>query len=122
MRRIKGKDTKPEWAVRRMVHGLGYRYRLHVRALPGCPDLVFRPRKKVIFVHGCFWHGHHCRGGRNIPRGSKYWVQKLEENASRDRRHARKLRSAGWRVLVIWECQLKDLKKLASRIVSFLDL
>jgi DNA mismatch endonuclease (patch repair protein) len=102
---VKSKDTTPELVVRRLVHGLGYRYRLHVRSLPGCPDLVFPRLGKIINVSGCFWHMHGC-GRCRIPTARRgYWVAKLERNAARDRRTRRALRKAGWQVLVVWECQ-----------------
>ncbi len=124
MRAIRGKDTKPEHAVRSLIHRLGYRYRLHVRELPGCPDLVFPSRRKVIFVHGCFWHRHHCRKGRSTPTTrARFWKEKLESNKSRDVKHRRKLRRLGWSVLTIWECQIapKKADQLAQRVRRFLD-
>jgi len=124
MRAIRGKDTKPEHAVRSLIHRLGYRYRLHVRELPGCPDLVFPSRRKVIFVHGCFWHRHHCRKGRSTPTTrARFWKEKLESNKSRDAKHRRTLRRLGWSVLTVWECQIapKKTDRLAQRICRFLD-
>lgn len=122
MSRIRGKDTKPEMVVRRLTHSLGYRYRLHVRTLPGCPDLVFPSRKKVIFVHGCFWHRHNCRYGRVKPSTrKKFWQAKLERNKERHKRNRRKLQSKGWRILTIWECQTKKPEKMIDRIVDFLE-
>jgi DNA mismatch endonuclease (patch repair protein) len=121
MRAVRGKDTAPELIVRRLTHALGYRYRLHAAELPGKPDLVFPGRKKVIFVHGCFWHWHNCKRGRRLPKAhSEYWSKKLLRNQARDRRHRRALRRAGWDVLVIWECQMKNLEKLSERIQDFL--
>ena len=122
MGRIGSKDTKPEMLVRRLVHGLGYRYRLHAKDLPGKPDLVFRSRKKVIFVHGCFWHQHKgCREGR-VPGGREsYWAPKLARNIERDREHLRSLKCLGWRVLVLWECQLDGPAKLERKVRAFLD-
>jgi len=117
---IRSKDTKPEIAVRRIVHGMGYRYRLHDKELPGHPDMVFRSRSKVIFVHGCFWHLH-----RNCCRPPKsrreYWKPKLESNAARDRRTRRQLIRMGWRSLVIWECELVDRDKLERKVGRFLE-
>jgi DNA mismatch endonuclease (patch repair protein) len=106
------------------VYALGRRYRLHVRKLPGCPDLVFRSVKKVIFVHGCFWHRHGlgCALTRLPKSRLDFWRPKLEENRKRDLRNMRKLRSMGWSVMVIWECELKDVKMLKSRIETFLGL
>jgi len=120
MRRVRGKDTGPELRVRRMVHGMGFRYRLHVKELPGSPDLLFPARAKVIFVHGCFWHGHDCRAGLNRPSSNRrYWTPKLERNRRRDRANRTRLRRLGWRVLVVWECQLKS-HTLRDRLASFL--
>ncbi len=121
MRRVRGKDTKPEMAVRSMVHRLGFRYTLHCAGLPGNPDLAFPRRGKVIFVHGCFWHGHACRSGRNRPSSNQaYWIPKLEGNKARDRGNRRRLRALGWEVLTIWECQLRDTARLRGRIAEFL--
>lgn len=121
MSRIRNADTKPEMIVRRMVHGMGYRYRLHARDLPGHPDLVFRPRRKVIFVHGCFWHQHGCRQYRQPRTKRSFWEPKLEGNKERDKINQNKLRAIGWKFLVIWECELHDTKKLRKRINEFLD-
>ncbi len=121
MSRIRAKDTKPEMSVRRLVHGMGYRYRLHVRELPGQPDLVFRPRRKVIFVHGCFWHRHNGCSRNRIPTTRRdYWSKKLNSNVERDRRNEAALREMGWRVLVIWECETKDALRIAQEIRRFL--
>jgi DNA mismatch endonuclease (patch repair protein) len=124
MRAIKSKNMLPEISVRRIAYGLGYRFRLHVKDLPGKPDLVFRPRKKVIFVHGCFWHQHakaKCLDGRLPNSNSAYWTKKLLGNVERDRRHVKALRQDGWRVLVIWECETKDEARLAKRLCAFLN-
>ncbi len=121
MSRIRNADTKPEMIVRRLVHGMGYRYRLHSRELPGHPDLVFRPRKKVIFVHGCFWHQHGCRQYRQPRSKLSFWGAKLARNKARDDEVLRALEKLGWRVLVIWECQVKDEALLRSQIISFLE-
>ena len=122
MSRIKGKNTKPELFVRRLVHGLGYRYRLHEKRLPGRPDLVFAGRRKVIFVHGCFWHRHEgCRLTRWPKTRLDFWGPKLEGNAARDRDVERELSQLGWDVMVIWECEVKDRAALAPRIRAFLD-
>ena len=122
MRRVRGKDTTPEMIVRRIVHRLGYRYRLHADDLPGKPDLVLPSRGKVIFVHGCFWHQHSCTRGDRMPSSNQdYWLRKLEGNRRRDRRHRAALKRAGWQVLVVWECQTKKLDKLAARLTAFLD-
>lgn len=121
MAHVHGVDTAPEMAVRRMIHAMGFRYRLHAADLPGKPDLVFRRLGKIVFVHGCFWHGHSCRAGRNRPAtGQSYWITKLERNVTRDRAHVRKLRRAGWGVLTVWECQLKKPERVAARLRKFL--
>lgn len=121
MARIRKVDTKPEIIVRRLAHALGYRFRLHRRDLPGTPDLVFPARRKVIQVHGCFWHRHDCPDGRKLPRSKpEYWRPKLERNAKRDAVDAGRLRELGWDVLTLWECQLADIEHLRSEIVSFL--
>ena len=122
MARIRGKDTGPEMRVRRLVHEMGYRYRLHRRNLPGVPDLAFSSRRKVIFVHGCWWHGHDCPGGRKRPKTNKsYWLPKLERNRTRDAANQAELRARGWDALVLWECQLKDTAGLRKRIGDFLE-
>lgn len=119
---VRAKNTKPELLVRRLVHGLGYRYRLHRRALPGTPDLVFPGRDKVIFVHGCFWHRHRgCKHARMPKSRLEFWVPKLEGNAQRDARDVRALRRLGWSVMTIWERQLRDMTRLENRIRRFLD-
>ena len=122
MSRIRGKNTKPEIIVRRLVHAMGYRYRLHRRNLPGCPDIVFPSRRKVIFVHGCFWHRHRCRYGRPMPSTRKgFWRKKLADNRERDKRNRRALRRLGWEVFVVWECQTKRPEWLLPRLVDFLE-
>jgi len=122
MARIRSKDTRPELWVRRLVHRMGYRYRLHVESLPGRPDLVFRKRRKAIFVHGCFWHRH---GGCKLARLPKskldFWRPKLEANRERDLKNQAALKQMGWDVLVIWECELGDLQRLAKRVEEFLE-
>ncbi len=121
MRRVRSKDTGPEMRVRRLVHGMGYRYRLHASDLPGRPDLVFRPRRKVIFVHGCFWHRHEgCAKNRTPKTRRSYWTKKLDGNVVRDRRNQAALAKHGWAALVIWECETTDLEALAPRIRRFL--
>lgn len=122
MRAVKSKDTKPEMTVRRLIYSLGYRYRLHVRTLPGNPDLVFPGRRKVIFVHGCFWHGHDCSRGSRFPKTNQsYWRQKLSRNQERDKIHKAELELLGWHTLTIWECELKEPRKLAPQIEEFLS-
>lgn len=122
MGRIKGKDTKPEMLVRRLTYRMGYRYRLHGKGLPGHPDLVFAGRKKIIFVHGCFWHRHeNCRLARLPKSRLDFWEPKLERNKARDEAAMRELAEKGWQVLVIWECELHDLGRLEHRIKAFLE-
>jgi DNA mismatch endonuclease (patch repair protein) len=124
MARVRSKDTKPEMAVRRLVHRLGYRYRLHRRDLPGSPDLVFPRRRKVIFVHGCFWHRHpdpDCKLARMPKSRLEFWGPKLEANAERDKRALEALRALGWEALTLWECELKSNRDLEERIIRFLE-
>ena len=122
MRRIRKVDTKPELAVRRVAHRLGYRFRLHRRDLPGTPDLVFPRFRKVVFVHGCFWHQHSCRLGTKQPStNTDYWVPKLARNVERDRHARNLLQSAGWGVLVLWECQTNQPDLLARLLTEFLE-
>ena len=124
MRRIKGKNTKPEMAVRSLVHRLGYRYRLHRLDLPGKPDLVFSRRRKIIFVHGCFWHGHEdpdCADGRRQPKSNlEYWLPKLARNKERDRIQAAEIVALGWSVMIVWECETRDRPRLTARLREFL--
>lgn len=121
MRAIKGKDTKPEMVVRSVAHRLGYRFRLHVRELTGCPDLVFPRRRKVIFVHGCFWHGHAgCKEGRLPKSNVDYWTQKIGRNKKRDASVIRKLRKEGWGVKIVWECQTGRPDSLSKIIEKFM--
>ena len=120
MRRIRGRDTKPELVVRRTAHALGYRFRLHRRDLPGTPDLVFPRLRTAVFVHGCFWHMHRCQR-RRIPETNRpYWAEKLLRNVRRDRRNARRLRADGWSVCTVWECQTRDAERLARRLARLL--
>ena len=121
MRRIRKTDTKPELIVRRLAHRLGYRYRLHRRDLPGTPDLVFPRLRKVIFVHGCFWHQHDCPLGRKQPSTNPdYWLPKLARNVERDRSARTLLQDDGWSVLVIWECETRTSQRLADMLTQFL--
>ncbi len=121
MRAVKEKDTGPEWTVRRLLHKAGYRYRLHRKDLPGKPDLVFPVRRKVIFVHGCFWHGHDCkRGSRQPKRNADYWSRKISGNRRRDAQHLAVLEGDGWLVLTLWECQIRDTATLLLRLRRFL--
>ena len=121
MRRVGTKDTKPEVAVRQIIHGMGYRYRLHRKDLPGTPDLVFVGRRKVIFVHGCFWHGHGCRAGRRPQSNQAYWNAKLTDNQQRDEAKLSELQASGWECLVVWQCDIRDDGALRSRITAFLE-
>lgn len=122
MRLIRARDTQPELAVRRLIHGLGYRYRIHVKALPGTPDIVFPARRKVIFVHGCFWHMHaDCRDGRVPASRVEYWRPKLFRTRDRDEQHKTDLAVLGWEALVVWECELRDMSKVAEKITEFLE-
>jgi DNA mismatch endonuclease (patch repair protein) len=118
---VRSKDTKPELVVRRLAHSLGFRYRLHRTNLPGTPDLVFSGRRKVILVSGCFWHGHTCGRCRLPTTRRDYWVAKIKRNKARDRRTIASLRRAGWRVLVVWECQTTDRANLSKRLCKFLE-
>lgn|SRR5579875_3229334 len=119
---IRSKDTKPELAIRSLIHRMGYRYRLHAKQLPGRPDLVFAGRSKIIFVHGCFWHLHqNCFNNRPPKSKQEYWKPKLDRNAKRDLEVRRKLQRLGWKVLVVWECELGNIERLAKRIKAFLD-
>lgn len=121
MSQIKGKDTKPEKLVRSLLHGMGYRFRLHNKELPGKPDITLPKYKAVIFVHGCFWHGHDCREGARVPKSNTgYWISKIAKNKIRDEYNIELLNKAGWRVLVLWECTLNDRDKLARVITDFL--
>jgi DNA mismatch endonuclease, patch repair protein len=120
MRSIKGKDTKPEMVVRSLAHKLGYRFRLHRRSLPGCPDLVFVKHRKVLFVHGCFWHGHTCKLGHLPKSNIEYWSTKIARNQLRHRRAIRRLRADGWGVMTVWECQVSRVEALVTRIERFL--
>lgn len=122
MARVRAKDTRPELAARRLTHSLGYRYRLHAMALPGKPDLVFSGRGAITFVHGCFWHRHTGCALARLPKSRlNFWEPKLSANRLRDKRHERALRSLGWGVMVIWECQVADTERITARIRSFLD-
>ena len=122
MSRVRSKDTRPELLVRKLVHALGYRYRLHARDLPGQPDLVFRRTRKVIFVHGCFWHRHKGCPLARLPKSRlDFWIPKLEGNRQRDQRNRGALLKDGWKVLTVWECETKDDRRLKTAIRGFLD-
>lgn len=121
MSRIRARDSAPEVRLRRLVHAMGFRYRLHVKDLPGTPDLVFPSRRAVIFMHGCFWHRHKgCKLARLPKSRLDFWEIKLEENRRRDLLNRRKLRSLGWRVLVVWECELRDPESVSRVVADFL--
>ena len=118
---VKSKDTKVEVAVRRMVHSLGVRYRLHDAALPGHPDMVFRGRQRIIFINGCFWHRHQgCTSAQTPKTRSSYWEQKFARTIERDETNYAALKAAGWQVMVVWECELSDKGKLVERLREFL--
>lgn len=124
MSRVRATGSKLEMTVRRLIHGLGYRYRLHDRQLPGTPDLVFRSRRKVIFVHGCFWHRHPdpaCRLARLPKSRQEFWLPKLDANRARDVQNQRRLAELGWKSLAIWECEIGDLASLSNKIRTFLS-
>ena len=121
MARIGSKDTKPELLVRKLLHGMGYRYRLHRRDLPGTPDICFPGRRKVVFVHGCFWHRHDgCKRATTPGTRRSYWERKFKGNVVRDRRNLADLEHLGWEALVVWECETADLPALAERLREFL--
>ena len=120
MRRIRSKGMLPELAVRSMVHRMGYRFRLHRKDLPGKPDLVFVSQRKVIFVHGCFWHAHACKTAHTPKSNADYWGPKLQRNKTRDRKNIKTLETAGWRPLVIWECETRTPDKVKRRVSAFL--
>lgn len=122
MRSVKNRDTKPEIIVRRLLHRMGFRYRLHRSDLPGKPDIVFTSRKKVIFVHGCFWHGHSCKRGSRLPKtNTEYWQSKIERNKQRFAKQLEELADLGWSELTIWECQLKETELLKDTLIGFLQ-
>lgn len=124
MRRIRSKNTAPEMIVRRLIHSMGYRYRLHRKDLPGKPDLVLSTRKAVIFVHGCFWHQHPepaCKFAHTPKSNLEYWLPKLERNKVRDMLHYAELTRLGWRVLVLWECEVNDIVGISKTITDFLE-
>lgn len=119
MSRIRGKNTKPELAVRSILHKMGFRFRLHDRSLPGCPDIVLRRIRSVIFVHGCFWHRHDC-GKAYVPKTRRaFWAKKFSGNVARDRINLSKLKAAGWKTLIVWECEISS-GQLPKRLIRFL--
>jgi DNA mismatch endonuclease (patch repair protein) len=122
MSKIRSKDTKPELLLRRQLHGMGYRYRLHDPKLPGKPDLVFAGRRKVIFVNGCFWHGHDCAVGSRLPKSNtQFWADKRLLNSARDLRQQDELQASGWGTLVVWECEIKTTPNLLETVRQFLE-
>ncbi|MHB9004702.1 MAG: very short patch repair endonuclease [Coriobacteriia bacterium] len=123
MRRIRGKDTSPELTVRKLCRELGFTgYRIHRKELPGKPDLAWIGRKLAIFVHGCFWHAHDCSEGLRKPKSNQhYWIPKIERNQLRDTENIKNLRAAGWKVLIIWECELKESTSLSKKVLQFLQ-
>lgn len=122
MRRVRSRDTKPEMALRRVVWALGYRYRKNRRDVIGQPDIAFIARRRAIFLHGCFWHRHDCPSGRRAPKSRNgFWEAKFTKNVSRDARVRQDLKATGWRVLVIWECEIRDASRVARRVRKFLD-
>ena len=120
MGRIRGKDTKPEMRVRRLVSKMGFRYRLHCSDLPGKPDMTFLGRRKAIFVHGCFWHQHDCTRGTRPSSNRNFWDSKLDRTVRRDKENISALENCGWSVLIVWECETKDLERLEEQIMKFL--
>ena len=119
---VRAKNTKPEQIVRSVIRALGYRFTTHDRSLPGNPDFVFRTQRKVIFVHGCFWHRHGCFNGVRLPKSRReFWASKLESNLRRDRRNHRLINKQGWRYITIWECKMKPSADLTGRIKRFLE-
>lgn len=122
MRQVRGRDTKPEILVRSIVHRLGYRFRLHRKDLPGCPDIVLPRHKKVIFVHGCFWHGHpQCKRSVRPTTNTDFWDKKLDLNIQRDERFQQELKEMGWGVLVVWQCETRDPENLIRKLERFLS-
>jgi DNA mismatch endonuclease (patch repair protein) len=122
MSAVHSKDTMPEVRVRKMLHSMGYRYRLHVAKLPGKPDIVFPSRHKIVFVHGCFWHRHRsCRYATTPKTRPEYWEEKFSANVTRDRATVRKLKQMGWTIATVWQCQLKNPERLAERLHEFLE-
>ena len=120
MGRIQAKDTKPEIFVRRALHALGYRFRTHVRSLPGRPDIVFSKRRKAVFVHGCFWHRHGCSKTYTPKSRKKFWQDKFSANMERDRRVQDLLARDGWKLFVAWECEIETDETIVDRLVAFL--
>lgn len=120
MSRIGSKHTKPELAVRSLLHSIGYRFRLHRKGLPGKPDIVFISRKKAIFVHGCYWHGHGCKIGKPPKSNLEFWLPKIARNRARDAEKRSELEQIGWQVEEVWQCEVKDSQSLAKKLAKFL--
>lgn len=119
---VSDKNTKPETVVRSLLHRIGYRFRLHKKDLPGKPDITLPKYKKVIFVHGCFWHGHvGCSRSKRPATNRDFWREKLDKNIERDKVTVNALNQLGWEVLVVWSCEVKDTNKMKTKILSFLD-
>jgi DNA mismatch endonuclease, patch repair protein len=121
MSRVKQKHTKPEVTVRSLLHRMGFRFRLHRQDLPGTPDIVLVRHRKVVFVHGCFWHGHHCPRGKRPVTRREFWNLKLDRNIERDRGNQAALCAANWEFCVVWQCELKDIEKLAEKLLNYLE-
>lgn len=120
MRKVRQKDTGPEVSIRKLLFRLGYRYRVNVKNLPGKPDIAFTKRKKVIFVHGCFWHGHGCQKGRLPKSRLDYWKPKIRANRQRDKANLQALKELGWDTLVVWQCELSELDAVKQHLLNFL--
>lgn len=121
MRAVKGRDTAPEMIVRRLAHRMGYRFRVCRKDLPGSPDMVFPRLHKIIFVHGCFWHGHDCARGARVPKANRvYWLKKIAGNQMRDQKNLEKLAAAGWKTFIVWECVTCNEQDLRRRVKRFL--
>jgi DNA mismatch endonuclease (patch repair protein) len=122
MAAVRSRDTRPELEVRRLLHSLGLRFRLHQRTLPGTPDIVLKKHNAVVLVHGCFWHSHHCGRGKPPSSRTEFWLPKLERNRLRDKERVKQLKALGWHVLIVWECELKDTKRLRRRLSKWFGL
>lgn len=121
MRRIRSKDTRPEMAVRSLLHRLGYRFRLHRKDLPGRPDIVLPKHRKIVLMHGCFWHGHTCRLASKPKSNQAYWAEKIQGNQARDARSLVALQNQGWAVLELWECEVRQFTGLEDKLRKFLS-
>lgn len=120
MSRVRGKDTKPELIVRRIAHRLGFRFRLHRSDLPGRPDLVFPARRKVVFVHGCYWHRHDCKKTTTPKSNIEFWLKKFDDNVARDMKNLNDLAKGGWDAMVVWQCETESTNELADTLEAFL--